>query len=418
MKLKYSKNITTLVSCLVLINILFLILLFRGNQARPHFDNSGNFSEVEELKGKNMDFKQLSVFFTKLAESKGGEYGYKSLALATARSYLPANIDTHLLGHVVGDVLFKQQGVAGMQVCTDDLRNACSHSIVVGSLLERGPETLREIVKTCKLAPGGRGAYTMCIHGLGHGVLAYTEYDMAKAIDLCKTIVNPDQYRSREFIECTGGTAMEMMAGVNDREAWEKQKPNYFSDTDPLAPCNMKFMPVEAQPICYNFLTPHLFQAAGADLQHPTPEHYEKAFMFCDRIPKEQQENRDLCFAGFGKEFVVLVNDRNVQVVENMDDTKLKTVYAWCKLAKEQYGIKPCINSALQSLFWGGENSRSASLHFCGLINPEDDKKFCFDNLIWAVSYYITDPGYKKEFCLELPGDYQSDCRSRLNIQA
>ena len=96
---------------------------------------SNDYSEVQSLQNKEMNFAELSKFFIALAKDKGGGYAYQALAYATMHALIPPNIDTHLLGHVVGDELFKQKGLDGMRVCTDDMRNACSHSIVVGGLL-------------------------------------------------------------------------------------------------------------------------------------------------------------------------------------------------------------------------------------------------------------------------------------------
>ncbi len=405
----------TFIIFLLLDIVLFVIFISKNYSV---FNPGGNFSggdfkEIEAIKNTDMDFRSLSVFFTELADKKGGEYAYKSLALAAQLSYIPPNIDLHLLGHVVGDVLYKQKGIEGIKVCTNDLRNACSHSIVVGAFLEKGTSVLKEVVELCKLAPGGKGAFTMCVHGLGHGVLAFTEYDMKAAVKLCEDIGNPNA-GDRIYTECVGGISMEMMAGVNDPEQWEKQKPNYFSQTDPLAPCNMDFMPEAARPICYNFLTPHLFRSAGAELSRPLPEHFKKAFTYCSKIPNNRPGERSSCFGGFGKEFVVLVNDRNVQSVENMNDDRLARIYEWCSLTNDLQGRSDCMHSALQSLYWGGENDRGAALRFCRLIQNEDDNASCFNGLIGAVGYYIDDKRYKESFCNEVPDNIKDTCRKHL----
>ena len=399
----------------ILIFILLDIALFSIFILKNYSSSSfrGDFSEIEKVKNAGMDFRSLSVFFTDLANEKGGEYAYKSLALAAKLLYIPPNIDLHLLGHVVGDILYKQEGIEGIKVCTNDLRNACSHSIVVGAFLEKGRPVLKEVVELCKLAPGGKGAFTMCVHGLGHGVLAFTEYDMKEAVKLCEDIGDPNA-GDRIYTECAGGISMEMMAGVNDREQWEKEKPNYFSKTDPLSPCDLDFMPDAARPICYNFLTPHLFEFAGANLSRPLAEHYKKAFTYCNEIPKDRISERSSCYSGFGKEFVVLVNDRNVQSVENMGADKLARIYEWCSLTDDSQGRNNCMHSALASLYWGGENKPEAALKFCSLISNRDDNESCFNGLINAVGFYIDDQGYKKSFCAEVPEGLKENCRARL----
>lgn len=390
--------------------IILLSLLVRSRQD-PDFSTTAGYQEIEQLNGSNWDFQQLTIFFKDLASSKGGEYAYRALAMAGNKNYLTSNVDSHLLGHVVGDILFKQRAIEGIKVCTDDLRNACSHSIVVGALLEKGPEELPKIVAVCKEAPGGKGAYTMCVHGLGHGVLAYSDYDMRKAAVLCDKTGTEDFHYS-EVPQCIGGVTMEMMAGVHDKVAWSKQAPNYFKENDPLAPCDQGFIPANALSFCYIYLTPHLFEAAGIDLGFPDPLKFGKAMSFCLKLSKTDS-NRSICLASFGKEFVVLANNRNVQSVENMANEQLRKVYDWCKLGPSE-GLQPCVDSALQSLFWGGENDRNVSIRFCSTITDGKPSKDCFNSLISAVSYFIADSSYKSSFCSEVPVEYQTGCKKIL----
>ncbi|MEJ0021016.1 MAG: hypothetical protein WDN47_00350 [Candidatus Doudnabacteria bacterium] len=420
-KLNYQENkVFILAAGFLAVVILLFIGILAGGRINFHFkphnnlaSSTDNYSELDAIRGQNQDFGQLTVFFKDLANKKGGEYAYKALAFAANSNYLAPNIDTHLLGHVVGDVLFAQEGLDGIKVCTNDLRNACSHSIVVGALLTQGLGALPKAVETCHLAPGGSGAYTMCVHGLGHGVLAYTNYDMKKAIQLCDKVGQPVM-SSQEYAQCTGGVTMEMMAGIHDPVAWAKQTPYYFSKTDPLSPCDMSFMPAAAQPMCYNYLTPHLFQMAGADLGNPGPKDFEKAFTFCAKLPVSNRVNWDNCYGGFGKEFPVLVNGRNVENVQDLDDAKLKTVYSWCQLAKVSAGVTDCMNSALSSLYWGGENNRDVAIRFCNAVSDAQNQSLCFTSLSGAVSYYIQDHSYRESYCSEIPQAYQTDCRRLL----
>ncbi len=225
---------------------------------------SGTLSEAQDLIGKEYGFRELSDYFEDLALDKGALYAFDVLREAK----LPPNIDIHLLAHTVGDILYKQKGAAGILLCTQDFRNACSHTIVIGTLLEKGPDSFKEIAALCKKAPGGPGAYTMCFHGLGHGVLAYNGYDLAKAAEMCGLSGAPG---GKEEAECIGGTVMEMVSGVHDKEVWEAKKGEYFKDSDPLYPCTAAFMPASAKRMCYTYLTPHLFGFYGGDEHNPTP---------------------------------------------------------------------------------------------------------------------------------------------------
>jgi hypothetical protein len=407
MKKKRARLTLISLALLLLLNIGLGVLLM---QDRIFNKNSATFSELETTDTAVMSFQELSDFFKKLSQEKGAPYAYRVLKIAP----VAPNIDMHLMGHIVGDELYKQQGIKGMQVCTQDFRNACSHTIVVGAFFDKGEAAFPEITDVCRKAPGGKGAYTMCFHGLGHGVLAYLNFDLKKAITMCeKTGSKTNQ--NREAVECIGGTVMEILeGGFHDRATWAEQRVKYVSNEHPLAPCDSDFMPDEARSICYTYLTPHLLEVAGANLGSPTVVDYEKAFPFCDKVPVSQPQNRQACYGGFGKEFVVLAQDRDVRAVEDMSEDRLANVYAWCKLAHNEQGTKACMESAIGSLYWGGENNPKAAIRFCSIIDDSALQQDCAENLIMQVSFYMDDKGYRQNFCSQLPESYQAICKSRL----
>lgn len=414
--LKDHKVLSLLMLFFLIVDLLLFVFWFsvhkQGNVNHniTGYRQKNLYPELADIKGSQLSFSDLSKFFTALAEKKGAEYAYEILKIAP----IPPNIDLHLLGHIVGEILYKQQGVKGIEICTEDFRNACSHTIVVGLFLDKGEDALPDIARACHRAPGGKGAYTMCFHGLGHGILAFTEYDLPKAVEICKKTGNLNT-NDRESIECIGGTIMEIIGGGgHDRELWEKQSKKYLNANNPLYPCSSEFMPDEARAQCYTYLTPHLFKLAGADLGSPTPEEFEEAFPFCSKIDNEA--NRRACYGGFGKEFVVLAKDRDIRKIEEMSDQELEKVYAWCMLAYDKKGINDCTLTAMHSIYWGGENNRDAAIRFCSLVSDNDLQRSCFEGLSSAVSFYIDENSYRKAFCEELPVSFRQSCQKRLGI--
>lgn len=365
--------------------------------------------EVSILASSPMDFRELSVFFEGVAKEKGAVYAFDVLRVAP----IPPGIDLHLLGHLIGNALYEEQGLEGIQHCTQDFRNACSHSVVIGAFLEYGDAVLDSVADACRQAPGGRGAYRMCFHGLGHGVLAYADYEMDKAVPLCKR-AGEAAGMGGEYEECVGGVVMEMMGGVHDRDIWEAKKAKYFSATNPLAPCDMAFMPDDMKPVCYTFLTPHLFEFVGANMANPTPEDFKKAFRICSTIPEFQ--NQQECYASFGKEFVVLAQNRDIRKIDEMSAAQLATIGEWCSYASNEEGELGCVESALGSLYWGGENDVSAATKFCELARTNTIQARCFTNLIGQVHYFEGDSAQRKEFCASLPDAYHNQCTSRLEV--
>jgi len=393
------------------INIVLVGFLLYGSDTTKKvnfFFDKQAFPEVEYLQSSAFQsFKDFSKYFSGLAKEKGGAYAFEVLKTAP----VPPGIDMHLLAHVVGDILYTQEGLEGIKVCTEDFRNACSHAIVVGLFFEEGEGALSKIAKACYQAPGGSGAYTMCFHGLGHGILAYSGYDLERAVELCKK-TGTTEYEYEESSQCVSGAIMETISGVHDPELWARQRPKYFRQDDPLYPCSADFIPKEARYLCYLYLTPHLFEAAGTNTWTPTA----KAFSFCDKIPMRDAALRDACYGGFGKEFVGFVGGRDIRAssMERIGENQLKEVYEFCLLADNKEGASSCVRGATNSLYWGGENDRSVALKFCTLMQDSWYQQGCFANLMGAVNYYIKDPLYKMEFCEEIPKDYRQECQEKL----
>lgn len=410
---RYHKRFNLILLTLIFIDILlatvWMQVKFGQSLNNPTTSSKAdNHPEIAQLTGKNLSFGELKKYFTDLANQKGAQYAYEVLKIAP----VPPNTDMHLLGHVVGDVLYKQQGLNGIKICTQDFRNACSHSIVVGLLLDKGEGMLPQIAEACKQAPGGSGAYTMCYHGLGHGVLAYTDYDLPKAVELCQK-VGTKEHNNQESNQCDSGAVMEIISGGDhDKKLWAKKRPLYLQTDNPVQPCFSDYLPKEARTLCLIYITPYLMEAAGANLGHPTEADFAKSFKYCEAI--SETNSRNTCFGGFGKEFTGLAQNRDIRKIDQMTDAQFLKVYNWCKLAENPQGITACLGQALSSIYWGGENDRSASIRFCNVVADTDNHQICFHSLIGQVSSYIKDTNYRQSFCSEIPDDFLSECKKKL----
>lgn len=384
-----------------------IVVFFLGIKALNIF-GFRTYSELSYFKNDKLTFTDIESYFKKIAQNKGGLYAFDILRV----SDLPPNTDIHLLAHAVGNILYKQRGIQAIRFCTPEFRNACAHTVVIGVLIDRGMSALTEISNICKSAPGGSGAYGMCFHGLGHGVLAYVGYDMSKAIKLCESI-GTKEYNYVETSECVGGVVMEMIGGVHDIQAWEAQKGNYFRAGDPLYPCDQDFIPVVAKYNCYNYLTPHLWEVAGTDMGDPTEENFSKSFGYCSKIPKTDISYLEACYGGFGKEFVTLAQARDIRKIEEMTTPQLLSVYKWCSLADNPLGTASCIRQAINSLYWGGENTPNSAIGFCNVIGNPEFQNVCLEHLAGSFKYYnSTSTRRLSKLCKLLPNKYDQACNA------
>lgn len=395
-----SRSFIILAICVLLVAGAAYVSVEKGKITLPIL----GYPEVEELAHGSYTFQEYQDYFRRLSERKGGVYAFEILQ----RAPFPPGVDLHLLGHTIGDMLYKEKGIDAIRFCTDAFRNACSHSVVIDILTEHGEGSLKQIAEVCKDAPGGKGAYTMCFHGLGHGVLAYNGYDLEKGVGMCRK-TGTAEYHDREYIECVGGMIMEMIAGVHDPIAWQKQQEKYFKEDDPLYPCDGSIIPQEAKGICYTYLTPHLFTSAGGDLGTLKPEIFPEAFSYCAALPRDASTERDACYGGFGKEFVVAAQGRDIRNVGQSDERALRTVRSWCALAGTDAGRASCDRAALSSLFWGGENPADAAIGYCA-IAQENLQPSCYRELGDQVKYYL-DGSARERVCVRFPEAYQARCQ-------
>ncbi len=388
---------------------LFTFDLFSAEKSEidlTNIDKKALNEDLEALKNVAPDFSSIREFFVGIAQERGGVHAFAVLAQAQ----LPPNTDLHLMGHAIGDELYKQEGLDGMKYCTHDFRNACSHSIVVGALLQDGLAVFDRVNEVCKQAPGGPGAYTMCFHGFGHGVLAYTEYEVPEAVKLCAKAGTPE-YGYQEEYQCIGGIVMEMHQGVHDPEIWQKKRDKFLTPDDPLRMCKESYMPENAKVLCYSYITPFIFDAAGAVNNNPRPEIYPASFAFCDEVQDDVQQ--EACYAGLGKEFIVLAQDRDIRRIEDTPDDRLQLAASWCMLAAKEEAQVACLIEILDSIFWGGENDPEVSVRYCSLLEKTVSQS-CFDHLFEIATYYVPERPRRENICSLVPQTQTEKCKSIL----
>jgi hypothetical protein len=355
-------------------------------------------------------FSEIETLFATLAHEQGGAYAFSVLKEAE----LPFGLDTHLLGHTIGEILYEQEGMSGMSLCTHDFRNACSHTMVIGALMEDGTGALPKIREACHDAPGGTGAYTMCFHGLGHGVLAFNGYSMERTIQMCDQLGTPE-FNNREAVECFGGAVMEIIGGGgHDREIWSKQRAEYLQPEDPFGICKESFVTDKYRAICYNYMTPYVYEASGADMSAPGEKAFTKVFQECEKIPQSDTELRASCFGGQGKEFIGLAVGRNFSSSMKPTTSQLQQMQEWCDLATSEDGYAFCSQAVVNSLYWGGENFYTVPLEYCSLQPDSSNQRSCVSQMISNVDYYMNNPEYRQSFCNAVPEASKLECTQTL----
>jgi hypothetical protein len=122
--------------------------------------------------------------------------------------------------------------------------------------------------------------YYQCDHGLGHGLMLYTELDLPKALDYCHQL-------NTEFdkVACSGGVFMEnQSSSFGLRTTW-------LSTKKLLYPCNTKLVQRRDKLYCYLLVTSHILPNVGGD--------WVKTADWCRKAEPAWVET---CFESYGRD--------------------------------------------------------------------------------------------------------------------
>jgi mono/diheme cytochrome c family protein len=93
-----------------------------------------------------------------------------------------------------------------------------------------------------------------CVHGLGHGLMIYTDYDLPRSLKICDGLDG-----SWDQVSCTGGVFMENISssyGVKSR---------WLKDDDLIYPCNV--VAERHKVYCYLMVTSRILPVVGYDFR-------------------------------------------------------------------------------------------------------------------------------------------------------
>jgi cytochrome c553 len=120
--------------------------------------------------------------------------------------------------------------------------------------------------------------YYQCVHGLGHGLMIYTGYDLPGSLKVCDRLATAWDQTS-----CTGGVFMENLnSSYGTKSRWLK-------DDDPLYPCPA--VAPRHKLYCYLMVTSRILAVVGYD--------WKKTIQYCHRAEPAWVR---ICFQSLGRD--------------------------------------------------------------------------------------------------------------------
>jgi cytochrome c553 len=203
--------------------------------------------------------------------------------------------------------------------------------------------------------------YYQCDHGLGHGLMLYTSYDLPAALDYCHQL-------QTEFdqVACSGGVFMENQSSSFGLHT------TWLSSKNLLYPCNSKEVQRQDKLYCYLLVTSHILPNVGGD--------WVKTADWCRRSERGWVE---YCFQSYG---------RDVAGAAVRNPAQMKTL---CGMAGS--GEKECIYGAIRDVMNNNPQDPQGEA-FCKIVKAKF-RDYCFFGMGTILGTQHADSAGKQAAC-------------------
>ena len=215
--------------------------------------------------------------------------------------------------------------------------------------------------------------YYQCVHGLGHGLMLYTRYDLPKALDLCHQLAT-----SYDSVSCTGGVFME-----NQQSSYGIRS-KYLKKDDLLYPCDV--VKDEDKLYCYLLVTSYILPQVGYD--------WKKAADWCR---KSDANFVQYCFQSYGRDASGTAREDPDGIIQN------------CSNAGS--GERECIFGAVRDIL-NNNPSDVRSKQLCQKVESEF-RSYCTYGIGSIVGTYYSTAAQQHAACVKFsPAGELSECLS------
>lgn len=291
--------------------------------------------------------------------------------------------DCHQEAHLLGRVSYELFGAEVFGEGNASCHSGFYHGAMEALLRERGTDNLAATITSLCGAFKTRFGNFECLHGVGHGVLVYEDYNLPSALDDCASL--PDQFSKSS---CYGGVFMENIVTAQGIGANPEHSTEWVRNDDPHFPCNALGSDYEKRYQCYQMQTSWMLTLNKQD--------FKKVARECVSAPKDMT---GVCFQSFG---------RDAAGNTLRDPRKITDICAG--VPSDHYD--KCITGALNVIvdFWGDGLTREGDA-LCSLV-PDPHRNACYSVLAGRLRDVFGSSQERKKACGYFAPSYQSLCAS------
>ena len=316
----------------------------------------------------------------------------------------------HQLAHALGRMAVATHAgdAAVIRQCRPDFASGCYHGVVEAAVQARGRVDMAELERMC-LGAGGEdhpGAVHECMHGLGHGVLGATDFDLDAGLHDCDalTAAFASWCYSGAFMEAIDAAVGEsrlggghshhgamdhgaMDHGTHSGDAGSPGHQLAIDPQDPYSPCDRFADPYATE--CWVFQGFVILRAQGLDAR--------KALGVCDQAPQGRVVS---CYTSIGLQLAGLFQREDVWVVDQ------------CRLGRPEFSPHCGAGAAraLVQIDWSG----GRAMRFCAAV-PAGWKDACYGTAAGTLAAFAA-PSARATVCGTVEQAYVEPCRTAAGL--
>ena len=345
----------------------------------------GEFAAVPDdastrFAGINTDDAELEEFIERFGPA-GALSVLKQIELETGG-------DCHQRAHTAGRLSFELFGPAAFALASHDCQAGGIHGATEALFASRGTANLADDVAV--LCDGSAKPFIrhQCLHGIGHGIMAWSNYELHRSLALCDAVAaRPDQQ------SCYSGVYMENVVG--GLGGLMGHTTEYLRPDDPVYPCDVVDERYQAD--CYFYQTTHMLRVFNQDLA--------AVAQACAEAPAGSVWS---CFGSYGRDAAAAANNDPA------------TTIGYCNHVTTVDHNAACTQGAVQNGFWEKPGGPRA-VQYCALLDsiPEShlaSRDACYDTIITRARDVFDAEQEYEQFCSWLPEERRSSCRQALNL--
>ena len=195
--------------------------------------------------------------------------------------------DCHQNAHEAGRFAYEFFKEKAFETCSAECHSGCYHGAIEAYFRDHGTKDLAKNLQTLCGPITNPFFNHQCIHGIGHGLTAWTNYDIPESLKSCDLLPNRQD-------SCYTGVFMENIVGGLAKKEAERDPSRadhitqYLSD-DPHMPCNV--VEEKYKTSCYFYQTSRMVKLFNAD--------FAKIARTCQEAPSQYHS---VCFQSMGRD--------------------------------------------------------------------------------------------------------------------